>query len=276
MTMMIRFSMAMMLLFPIGCSLGGEGEEAGDVGHAKNAIEPPAANAKSAPERVLNQFRVAGGEVTFAEYGSGDSTLVLMQETAPASQSQFPSDLVSERHGILTHLEMFYALAGEDATPDRRLVELHEEQARAMGRSELAVKLVGYYGQQVIKKSAATCSDYAYPDYIDASWGDKASKDNVSGGQSLCLANNCGLYRTNEVVAAVCNDSTSSISAQNAWAYINVNNGAWNYTNPVTLVAGNKIRWTILPSSNSKRYAAIGSSAAGVGYRLRTGTLFLF
>lgn len=276
MTHKIRFCMAMTLLVPFGCSAGGEGDEQLDVGQAKSAIEPPAADARSTTEHVLNQFQVAGGEVKFAEYGSGEGALVLMQETAAVSQSEFLSDVVSARHGSLTHLEMFYALAGEDAAPDQRLVSLHEEQAAAMGRADLSVKLVGFYGQHAIKKSAATCNAWAYPEFVDSGWGDKASKDNVAGDNSICLNNNCGLYRTNTVVAAACNDSTGSITARNAWAYSGVNGGAWNYTPWSTVTAGSKIKWNIPVTATAKRYAAQGNSAVGVGYRLRTGTLFPF
>lgn len=156
-------------------------------------------------------------------------------------------DALMAEHGLLTSLEVFTAFAPRGLEPDPMLIEAHEGEARALGRADLAPKVLDVAQLAIEKSIPANCDSATYPNVAPLTWASQQSETIAIDGLSFYLCagtpkksgqgNPSGCVRQDNrkaVVVSVCNDSVSSDSTP--WTFFL--NGIQAFTNPTPVFHG--------------------------------------
>jgi hypothetical protein len=112
----------------------GAGEEWG-AGEVAEAEVGAGASNEEAPAEVIAEVSHEGVEYTFVD----DDGAVAIEVSGKLGAPQPALFRLTEEYGQLTALEIFGALAGDEAVADERLVAAHVAEAQALGREDGAV-----------------------------------------------------------------------------------------------------------------------------------------
>jgi hypothetical protein len=150
----------------IGCGTTSSGDpqegDTPDVGMAETAV---------AATEILNEFSIGGERYSFQLLKDDPSgTIQLVQDYRDVDRL----GILNEKHGMLTALEIFEALAPEGHEPHALLVATHESEARAYGRTDLAVREFDGRNPLVEKDSPGLCTEqYTYGSISPLQWVEK-------------------------------------------------------------------------------------------------------
>lgn len=156
-------------------------------------------------------------------------------------------DALMAENGMLTSLEIFTAFAPHGLEPDPMLVEAHEGEARALGRTDLAPKVLDAAEIAIDKAVPANCDSTLYPNPAPLTWVSQQSETIGLDGLPFYLCagspkkagqgHPTGCVRHDNrraIVVGVCNDTTGVNATP--WTYFL--NGIQPLQNPFSPSAG--------------------------------------
>jgi len=164
--------------------------------------------------------------------------------------------LVSE-HGQLTTLEIYYALAGDDAVPDERLVAAHAQEARALGRPDGAVLRAELDTTTPIEKKAyADCQALVIQAAKNVGNPNPTPKGGTTSSPGWVISG----ITSGGMAGALCNDAVSSGSSLLASFYRNrTANPQWVLITQSSVPAGSYRLLVGYPQSFQRQLKVAGS-----------------
>lgn len=231
-----------------------------------------------AQERVLAEFDLLHEHYAFIELSAFGERHLMMTTRGDGSRSSMLGALRRDAEEP-TLLEIFEALAPADLAVPEALVQSHSEEARALGRDDLAVRAI-QVDKVLTEPGVSVCADSHffwsplqwYNRMTGGSWQDafvcvSDMPENPQAGVGIVGSSTCSYTDTHRMMVGICT-TLGSVTAYAGYGTAST----WASTSSVVLPVNHYYWWTFAASSTNRRLAAQGLTGGSTSvFGLRSG-----